>query len=257
MNRCRLLELPAELRNNIYEKTLLQPEPIEIDLTKPSSSSRSQASPSLNTFNLLQTCKQIHNEARNLIYDNTFEFITSIHKHQIQSSSLDFNISSSNSSSSNSSSSNSSSSNSSSSNNSSLTRLRKICQSQQQQQQQQQHPKNPHAKLHRIRVCLDRNLAFENVAHHMGTLFLASEPLRDLQKSGVQVAVYVSAQLCRGLDFSPRLEFPLRDVDEAKRDLEEGFMRQRVAAGFGDGTDLKTVYFELLKTRLVEAFFGG
>lgn len=89
----------------------------------------------------------------------------------------------------------------------------------------------------------------------MGMLFRASEPLRELQKSGVDVAVYVSAQLCRGLDFSPRLEFHLRDVEEAKRELDAGFMRQRVEAGYGDGTDLKTVYFELLKMKLVEAFF--
>ncbi|KAF2217848.1 hypothetical protein CERZMDRAFT_80511 [Cercospora zeae-maydis SCOH1-5] len=254
MNRCRLLELPAELRNNIYEKTLLQDEPVQIDLTKPSSSCSSQASPSLSTFNLLQTCKQIYNEARNFIYDNTFEFITSIHNHhQIQSSTLEIRNENSSSSSSNISSNNNNNNNNKNSNssNSSLTRLRKICQS----QQQHQPPDPPKPLLHRILVCLDRNLAFENVAHHMGMLFRASEPLRELQKSGVDVAVYVSAQLCRGLDFSPRLEFHLRDVEEAKRELDAGFMRQRVEAGYGDGTDLKTVYFELLKMKLVEAFF--
>ncbi|WPB01520.1 uncharacterized protein RHO25_006146 [Cercospora beticola] len=214
MNRCRLLELPGELRNNIYEKALLQDEPIQIDLTKPSTST------SHPIFNLLQTCKQIHSEARDLIYDNIFELITAIHQSQEPI------------------------------NNNSLHRLRKICQN-----QSQSHRTPPTPKFHNIKICLDQHLPFENVAHHIGMLFRASEPLRELQKSGVNVAVYVSAQLCKGIDFSPKLEFHLRDVEEAKKELEEGFLRQRVEAGFGDGKDLKTVYFELLKMKLIEAFF--
>ncbi|GIZ43786.1 hypothetical protein CKM354_000700000 [Cercospora kikuchii] len=215
MNRCRLLELPGELRNNIYEIALLQDEPIQIDLTRPSTSQTASSS----IFSLLQTCKQIRSEARDLIYDNTFEFITAIHQSQEPI------------------------------NNNSLHRLRKICQTQSQSHQ-------PSPKFRQIKICLDRSLPFENVAHHIGMLFRASEPLRELQKSGVNVAVYVSAQLCKGIDFSPKLEFHLRDVEEAKKELEEEFMRQRVEAGFGDGKDLKTVYFELLKMKLIEAFFS-
>ncbi|USW54858.1 hypothetical protein Slin15195_G081770 [Septoria linicola] len=206
--RCRFLELPGELRNNIYERVLLKQDPVHIDLTSPSE-------PASRAFALLQTCRQINYEASNLIYENTFEFITSIHAHQ------EYSL-----------------------NGSSLTRLRKICQSD-----------ISAPKLKHIIVCLDRNLAFENVAHHIGMLFRASEPLRELQKSGVDVAVYVSAQLCRDLAFSPRLQFHLGDVNEAKRELEEGFMKQRIAAGFGNGKDLKTVYFEMLRSRLIEAFF--
>lgn len=59
----RLLHLPSEIRNRVYELTLIQPEPIRI------LSGRSEADKRA----LLRTCHQLHDEAAGMYYaNNTF-----------------------------------------------------------------------------------------------------------------------------------------------------------------------------------------
>ncbi|CZT19171.1 uncharacterized protein RCC_05017 [Ramularia collo-cygni] len=71
--RCRLLELPPELRNAIYEYTLSQGTGgvvIKLGGTKPETR---------HPFGLTETCKQIHQDCGDMIYRlNTFTFHTNI-----------------------------------------------------------------------------------------------------------------------------------------------------------------------------------
>lgn len=70
-SRCRLLELPAELRNHIYEFVVLQESRVSIFTWLPAHEEDAQPALSL-------TCRQIRNECLPVYYDvNTFRFIPS------------------------------------------------------------------------------------------------------------------------------------------------------------------------------------
>jgi hypothetical protein len=57
---CRLLKIPSELRNRIYELVLIQPDPIRLPLGQSEKDKRA----------LLRTCHQIHDEAVGIYYGN-------------------------------------------------------------------------------------------------------------------------------------------------------------------------------------------
>lgn len=57
---CRLLQIPSELRNRIYELVLIQHEPIRLPFGQSERDKRA----------LLRTCHQIHDEAVGIYYGN-------------------------------------------------------------------------------------------------------------------------------------------------------------------------------------------